>query len=273
MIGQMLIALSVAAVAARDCTREDVDVSNFLWWRFSIGVECTSLSLNNLTLGLAGATALSRALRHNAALKTLKLEGCGIGAHGASMLADALPSTALASLDLDSNGIGFEGAVAIAEAIPDSGLHELDLESNGILDGGAIALASVLRNRRSSPLTKLDLENNDIGDSGVATLAAALHKNSALEELDLHGNFVGTKALRAMVSALAVNQHVTKVSLPEASPLLPLRTRRYLNTLGMLLEKLVHANSVGASVARKRALRRQALQRFKARRRAGRRKG
>ena len=82
-----------------------------------------------------------------------------------------------------------------------------------------------------------------------------------------------TKALRAMVSALAVNQHVTKISLPEASPLLPLRTRRYLNTLGMLLEKLVHANSVGASVARKRALRRQALQRFKARRRAGRRKG
>lgn len=268
----VMLTQSWLVAGAKDCTRADVDRSNFFWWRFDLGT-CEHLSLNNFTLGLSGATALTRALRNNKELKSLKLELCGIGPPGAVLLAGVLSSTALEVLDLDGNGIGFEGAVALAEAIPASSLHELDLESNSILDGGAIAVAEALRNRRSSPLKKLDLENNDIGDAGVATLAAALRKNGALEEIDLHGNFVGTRAMRAMVAALTVNRQVVTASLPEANLGLPLRTRRYLNTLSAMLEKLVEANEAGATVARKRAMLRRALKRFKARRRNGRRKG
>ena len=266
------VCVAVPAAAADDCVRADVDVSFLFWWGFKLG-ECKTVNLNNVTLGLSGTKALTRALLNNAILKSLKLEECGIDTPGAVELAKVLPTTAVESMDLDGNRIGAEGAVAIAAAIPTSKVHELDLEANGISDEGAIALAAALRNQRSSPLTKLDLEHNGIGGSGVVALATALRKNRALTELDLHGNYVSTKAIRAMVAALRVNQRVTHLSVPEADPMLSLRTRRYFNTMSMLLQKLVVANGAGASVARKRAMLSRALKRFKARRRSGRRKG
>ena len=255
----------------RDCTMADVDRSNFLWWSFSIE-NCKSITLNNHTLGDRGAAALSRALRGNKGLLSLKLERCGIGERGATELANVLPETRLEKLDLDANKLGSAGARAIAGAIPGSSLRELDLEENSILDAGASALAEALR---TAPFTlvKLDLETNGIGDDGAADLARALPRNRGMKELDLHGNAFGARGFRALARAAQRNRKLEKLSLPSANMLLPLRQRRHQSVLIRLTEKLVAANEDGASPRKKKSVLKRAIRHEKAQRRSAKAKG
>lgn len=246
-----------------ECDQAAVDASTWLWWSFRLG-SCTSLKLNNSTLGPRGAIALARALRGNTELRELKLERCGLGAQGAAALASVLASTKIEKLDLEANAIGLEGAVAIAQALPAAQVSEIDLEDNAILDGGAIALAEALAESRSMPLVSLDIENNAIGDAGIAALAGALRKNAGLEELDLHGNQVGPKALRALASALVANRKLTRLSLPDPSPLASVRSRRFQGSMLKLLDELVSANEEGATRAKKQALSRRVWHRQRA---------
>ena len=125
-----------------------------------------NLALNPLG-GSAGAAALARGLRRNAALTSLDLSGCGIGDAGAVALATALRSnTALVTLNLQSNGIGATGARALASMLRiNPALRHLNLKLNAIGAHAAGALLDALQNGEAaksgvSRLEALHLEHN-----------------------------------------------------------------------------------------------------------------
>ncbi|GBG35257.1 Hypothetical Protein FCC1311_114802 [Hondaea fermentalgiana] len=75
-------------------------------------------SLQGCNIGAEGATALANALVKNESLQSLNLWSNKIGAEGARALANALASNeSLQTLDLDWNNIGLEGAAALANAL------------------------------------------------------------------------------------------------------------------------------------------------------------
>ena len=90
---------------------------------------------------------------------------------------------------------------------------------------------------------------------------------------DLHGNVVGPRAMRQLVLAVGANKRITKLSVPDAGPLLTVRQRRHHGTLERLLGKLVEANEEGATYREKAKVRNgfkresKALRRKAARRR------
>lgn len=103
------------------------------------------------SIGAAGASALSEALKVNKVLKELSLTGNPLGDAGAVVLAGALRvNNALTVLDVRSCSIGTEGGKAIAEALEVSGgagtrVLELTLMGNSIGDAGIAAIGKVLR--------------------------------------------------------------------------------------------------------------------------------
>jgi hypothetical protein len=70
----------------------------------------------------------------NTSLKKINLRDNGIGAEGASALADALKvNTSLTIIDFANNGIGNEGALAITDALKvTTSVTKIDLDYNGI---------------------------------------------------------------------------------------------------------------------------------------------
>ena len=102
------------------------------------------------SIGAAGASALSEALKVNKVLKELSLTGNSIGDAGAVFLAGALRvNNALTVLDVRLCSIGTEGGNAIAEALEVNGgagrVLELTLMGNSIGDAGIAAIGKVLR--------------------------------------------------------------------------------------------------------------------------------
>ena len=102
------------------------------------------------SIGAAGASALSEALKVNMVLKELSLTGNSIGDAGAAALAGALGvNSALAVLDARSCSIGSEGGKAIAETLEVNGgagrALELTLMGNFIGGAGIAAIRKVLR--------------------------------------------------------------------------------------------------------------------------------
>ena len=102
------------------------------------------------SIGAAGASALSEALKVNKVLKELSLTGNPLGDAGAVVLAGALRvNNALTVLDVRSCSIGTEGGKAIAEALKvtegASRVLELTLMGNTIGNAGIAAIGKVLR--------------------------------------------------------------------------------------------------------------------------------
>jgi uncharacterized protein (TIGR02996 family) len=129
----------------------------------------TSLSLRSQQISLAGAGILATSpLRE---LRTLRLDGCSIGAAGAAALAGSSVLSSLRGLGLSENRVGDQGAESIATATFASSLIELDLGSNDIGNGGVIAIAN------SALLANLEVlilaGENHFTDIGAQALAAS----------------------------------------------------------------------------------------------------
>lgn len=148
------------------------------------------------------ATALAAALPSMAALRTLNLNQCYIGAAGMSTIAGAFPSmTALTTLDAGSNALNNSGAEVLAKALPDlTALKTLSLSSNLFDDTAAVDFAMELPSLRA--LASLCLRRNFIGDVGIQWLFAALPRCGALASLDLSGNSFEDEGARAIAVAL-----------------------------------------------------------------------
>ncbi|KAK9843464.1 hypothetical protein WJX81_004167 [Elliptochloris bilobata] len=98
------------------------------------------LDLGRASIGAPGALALADALRDNAALRALRLDGCRLGRAGGRALLAALPDAAgLALLALegatfappDAEARVSEGAAAGFDAFAPGGARDLDLARPG----------------------------------------------------------------------------------------------------------------------------------------------
>ena len=151
-----------------------------------------------------GITAIADALRVNAVLTNLRLDGNNIGVDGAKAIAKALKANAvLTVLNLIGNNIGVNiGAKAIGEALKvNAVLTTLSLRSNKIGDKGAKAIAEGLKSG-TAVLTELGLGSNKIGDQGAKAIAEALKSGTAvLTNLELLDNNIGDDGAKAIAEA------------------------------------------------------------------------
>lgn len=126
----------LATVQGRECFASDIIAHGDSYTTATIPQHCTHLSLrnNSISFGDVGAAALAEALKVNAALTTLSLNGNNIGDVGAAALAEALKgNAALKELRLENTTVGDVGAAALVEALKiNTALKTLYLHSNSI---------------------------------------------------------------------------------------------------------------------------------------------
>ena len=156
--------------------------------------------------GDAGGTALARALKDHAELRTIDLRGNELGDETMLALAETLGSTTskrLEVLRLDGNAIGDAGVGALAAALkPAVQLETLILNDNKIGDAGVVALADALTGDGGlAPLT-IRLENNQFGDEGIRALAAAFKTNEKRVRLFVTNNTIGDAAMAEIAAVL-----------------------------------------------------------------------
>src|SRR3990167_1618855 len=138
-------------------------------------------------------------------LRTLHLDRCQLGDHGATIIANALGHTRLIWLDLSENQIGDKGAVALGNALSyyNGRLETLILFSNQIGRIGATALANALLS--NTHLIYLNLTSNQIGTEGAKAFADTLPYNTHLKRLFLADNQMGDAGIIALVTAIRYN--------------------------------------------------------------------
>lgn len=173
----------------------------------------TSLQLNGCTLSALGSTALYAALRNHPSLTALVVDRgarlCFINwrepAETPDLLAQLLqaPGCRLTELSLVRGCVDDWGAAALGSALwGNRTLRKLNLARNSITCRGVIALAAPLHT--ATALTALDLAENSISDVGAAVLAKALQMpchTPALRTLDLCRNFLHAPGERALAAA------------------------------------------------------------------------
>ncbi|KAF9921186.1 hypothetical protein BGZ67_000690, partial [Mortierella alpina] len=135
-----------------------------------LGSTVSTLYLQETSIELSGAQALSETLKTNSTMTSLDLFGISIGSNGAQALSEALKTN--------------------------STLTTLNLVSNSIADNGAQALFEALKT--NSTLTTLNLGYNSIGSNGVQALSEALKTNSSLTTLNLEYNLIGSNGAQAL---------------------------------------------------------------------------
>ena len=151
------------------------------------GVCVTALDLGKNEFGDAGAGAFASALAMpGCPLRELMLDGCGVSALGAAVLARAL--------------VG-DGTAAASGCAAASALHLLDLGNSQLCDAGAAVLAHALAAPRCS-LTHLLLHGCGCGPRGAKAFAAALRRNTTLEQLRLTGCSVREEGMNALLAAM-----------------------------------------------------------------------
>ena len=194
---------------------------NFTEWKFTnlltralkVNSSLSSLKLSSNAIGAEGANSLAQALRVSTSLSSLNLRWHSIKDEGANSLAQALRvNTSLSSLNLQYNLIGAEGANSLTQALSvNTSLSFLNLCDNFIHAEGANSLAQALRVNTS--LSYLDLTRNSIGDEGANSLAQALRVNTSLSFLGLHSNSIGEVGANSLAQALRVNTSLSSLDL------------------------------------------------------------
>lgn len=177
------------------------------------------------SIGLKVATAMAAALRANATLVELVLDGIGLGAAGGEALASALAvNVGLTSLSLRRCGLGADGAAMMGAALRRNGsLAELALDCNGIGDAGAAEVAEAVRAGGGAPLSNLLLARNGVGDVGAMALAEAMRsggggggdgngRRQMLANIDLATNHIGAEGLFALAEAIRASPVVARLS-------------------------------------------------------------
>lgn len=182
--------------------------------------DCRNLHLRDVKLNESDVDALAASLSGNMWLLNLDLGNAGIGAEGASRIANAITpphKSDMHTLLLSKNGLGDEGAVAFAGMFRHNRkLFRVDLGSNGIGDQGAVALARALERNPESALLLLGLSWNEIGDEGAAAFAATLrHGAPALETLLLSANMITDTGALDLVRALPLHPRLEDLDIDE----------------------------------------------------------
>ncbi|MEZ5421045.1 MAG: globin domain-containing protein [Vicinamibacterales bacterium] len=168
-----------------------------------LAVAPAALSHVNLAgnaLDADGAAQLA-ATATAAALETLDVSRCGLGADGALGLLRWPALHRLRVLAADSNGIGDTAGPALGDAVSRlPALESLRLQDNGL--GGDVA-AALGRSRWAARAVTLDLSFNQLGDDGVSAMLGR-NRWPALTELRLEQNAIGLGAAAALWSSPAL---------------------------------------------------------------------
>jgi Ran GTPase-activating protein (RanGAP) involved in mRNA processing and transport len=210
----------------------------------AVGCCVCTLDLSYMNIGPRGAHALAAMLlTEGCGVTSLRLDGCGLGADGAALLAAALGDVVrgapLTLLRLEYNSIGVAGVKALAAALPARpSLAALFVGCNGLGEAGARALAGAasicehLRTldvgdndlseralrallegvRSQQTLTALDVSNNRFGDGGASALAQELRTNPALLHVRAAGNEIGRAGGAELASALGASRALLDVT-------------------------------------------------------------
>ena len=147
--------------------------------------------------------------RQNAAIESVDVSSCELGAEGAAVLAPGVAAAppSLTELNLAANFITNEGARSIADALTNGAscaLRKLNLETNEIRTEGAEAIGTACAHHSS--LTDLSLRDNLLKDEGAVALAAALShrrpwgKRHRLRALDVRSNGIGERGAQALAN-------------------------------------------------------------------------
>ncbi len=168
-----------------------------------INATLTTLNLDGNGLGGGGAAALSEALKINVTLTSLSYVVLNARARAACSADPCLPCWPCCSLR--KTRIGDAGAAALSEALKNNrALSALLLCQNGIGVAGVATLSEALKN--NTRLTSLSLAHNKFGDAGVAALSLG-----NLTSLTLQGIAIGEAGARALSGALERNTTLTSL--------------------------------------------------------------
>ena len=175
----------------------------------------SSLNLNCIDIGDAGATALAEVLRTNTTLNSLGLcNNPGIGNPSVMSLCEALKvNTTLCSLDLSGTGISDAGVLSLAEVLKTnaSSLTSLLLSDIKISHQSLRSIAEVLR--VNSTLKDLTFEGNKVGVGGTKLIAESLKANTTLKLLSLSRNNIKAKCGSLFSDSLKVNGTLESLTL------------------------------------------------------------
>jgi Ran GTPase-activating protein (RanGAP) involved in mRNA processing and transport len=166
-----------------------------------------TLYIDGLWFGDDDAEALGHALAGNTSLERLDLWQCSFGARGLRGIAEALKSSnTIKCIFLASTiNIGDAGAEIMADLLSStSSLKHLWLTSCGIGAPGSTSIAKALKTNTS--LKKLFMSHNKrIGDAGAVALADALTTTTSLTCLWLNNCRIGEQGALALGRALGAN--------------------------------------------------------------------
>ncbi len=141
---------------------------------------------DNECIGDVGAALVSSALQEGrGALRTLSMQGCGLGRSGSLNISTFLTNCpSLRMLELSNNMIGDAGVELLAESIknPSCQLEFLGLNSVEVGDRGVLILADAAKTNRS--LTSLSLQNNrGLTSFGAAHLLKSTYNMQSLQSI------------------------------------------------------------------------------------------
>ncbi|CAF1988953.1 unnamed protein product [Rotaria magnacalcarata] len=174
----------------------------------------TSIQLNDCNLSSDALSALLHGLMTNATCKILELKGNGIQGSGTEALSKVLrKNQTIRTLRLEWNQIGSMNSPAFSifcDALADNkALIDLDLRNNDINHVGASELASALK--RNTTLRAIDLRWNNVGLIGGRALLAVCESNATLNELQIIGNNVPDDIMQSIANALSKNTEHRKM--------------------------------------------------------------
>jgi hypothetical protein len=141
---------------------------------------------DNECVGDEGAEIVVSSTLHNGkgALRTLSMQGCGLGLQGSASIANLLcfcPS--LRTLELSKNKIGDAGVELLAQSIKSTScqLEILGLNSVEVGDRGVLILADAVKINRS--LICLSLQNNFVTSFGAKHLLKTTYNDTSLQAI------------------------------------------------------------------------------------------
>uniref|UniRef100_A0A182R303 Uncharacterized protein n=1 Tax=Anopheles funestus TaxID=62324 RepID=A0A182R303_ANOFN len=169
------------------------------------GAQLTVLDCSDNALGPNGMVGLVDLLKSATCytLEELKLNNCGLGIQGGTMLAEALLEGHKASKKVGKplalkvfiagrNRLENSGAKALSETFATIGtLEQIETPQNGIYHVGITALSEAFKMNRN--LRIINLNDNTIGPKGAAALSVALQDLPNLRELNFGDCLLKTK--------------------------------------------------------------------------------
>ncbi|MCE2993260.1 MAG: hypothetical protein ACK5WS_02900 [Alphaproteobacteria bacterium] len=175
-------------------------------------ISIRTLKLSSIKLNFESASILAKGLSHNTMLKVLDLSVNNIGAKGLSSIIKALNcNQTIRHINLSNTSIAMCVGTAF-QRLFNIGHRKMsiNLSYNAIVEEEMIEFASFLSN--DSSIDNLDLTESNIQDDGMANLCQALKTNMGIVCLDASYNPVGSKGLYYLAELLRSNTVLQSIS-------------------------------------------------------------